>query len=59
MAVHHVDMDIVGAGLVDGGDLGPEGLAFVPAVRSPSKRPLLIVGNEVSGTTAIFEVELR
>jgi hypothetical protein len=42
-----------------GGDLGPEGVAFVPAVQSPSKRPLLIVGNEVSGTTAIFEIRLH
>lgn len=41
------------------GDLGPEGLTFVPAVRSPNRHPLLIVGNEVSGTTAIFQVELR
>ena len=42
-----------------GGDLGPEGLAFVPAADSPSKRPLLLVGHEVSGTTAIFEIVLR
>jgi hypothetical protein len=42
-----------------GGDLGPEGLAFVSAVDSPSKRPLLIVGNEVSGTTAIFQIDLH
>ncbi len=41
------------------GDLGPEGVAFVPAVQSPSKQPLLIVGNEISGTTAIFEIELH
>jgi len=41
------------------GDLGPEGLVFIPAVRSPNKRPLLISSNEVSGTTAVFEVELR
>jgi 2',3'-cyclic-nucleotide 2'-phosphodiesterase / 3'-nucleotidase / 5'-nucleotidase len=38
------------------GDLGPEGLAFVPAVDSPNGRPLLIVGNEVSGSTRIYEV---
>lgn len=38
------------------GDLGPEGLAFVPAVDSPNGRPLLIVGNEISGSTRIFEV---
>ena len=41
------------------GDLGPEGLTFVPAVHSPNKQPLLIVGNEVSGTVAIYRIELR
>ncbi|NMG63749.1 alkaline phosphatase [Azoarcus indigens] len=39
------------------GDLGPEGLKFVAADKSPNGKPLLIVGNEVSGTTAIFEIE--
>jgi hypothetical protein len=38
------------------GDLGPEGLEFVPAAQSPTRRPLLIVGNEVSGTTTVYEV---
>jgi hypothetical protein len=42
-----------------GGDLGPEGVAFVPARQSPNKRPLVIVGNEVSGTTAVFEIQLH
>jgi hypothetical protein len=42
-----------------GGDQGPEGLTFVPAVRSPNKEPLLIVGNEISGTTAIFQIHLH
>ena len=40
------------------GDLGPEGLEFVPWYRSPNWRPLLIVGNEVSGTTTIFQINL-
>jgi hypothetical protein len=40
------------------GDLGPEGLHFVPAAQSPNGKPLLIVGNEVSGTTAIFELKM-
>jgi hypothetical protein len=37
------------------GDLGPEGLEFVPAHQSPRGKPLLIVGNEVSGTTTVYE----
>ncbi|MBK6308195.1 MAG: hypothetical protein IPF47_21700 [Gemmatimonadetes bacterium] len=41
------------------GDLGPEGITFVPAARSPNGAPLLIVGNEVSGTTVIFRVVLQ
>ncbi|GAA5785176.1 choice-of-anchor I family protein [Chitiniphilus shinanonensis] len=41
------------------GDLGPEGLVFVSAAKSPNGKPLLIVGNEVSGTTAIYQVELH
>ncbi len=37
------------------GDLGPEGLEFVPASEAPKGKPLLIVGNEVSGTTTVYE----
>lgn len=39
------------------GDLGPEGIQFIPAHRSPSGQPLLVVGNEVSGTTTVYGVE--
>lgn len=42
----------------DLGDLGPEGLVFVPAAQSPNGSPLLLVGNEVSGTTAVFQLNL-
>ena len=38
------------------GDLGPEGLKFVPAAQSPNGQPLLIVGNEVSGTTSVYDL---
>jgi len=41
------------------GDLGPEGLEFVPWYRSPTWRPLLIVGNEVSGTTTVYQLDVR
>jgi hypothetical protein len=38
------------------GDLGPEGVRYVKAADSPNREPLLIVGNEISGTTAVFQV---
>lgn len=37
-------------------ELGPEGLLFVPADQSPNEMPLLIVSNEVSGSTTIFTI---
>jgi hypothetical protein len=40
------------------GDRGPEGLALIMADKSPNGKPLLIVGNEVSGTTAIYQLNL-
>jgi len=43
--------------LASAGDLGPEGLVFIPASDSPNDKALLVVGYEVSGTTAVYEVE--
>ena len=38
------------------GDLAPESLVFVSAEDSPSGEPLLLVGNEVSGTVTVWQI---
>ena len=40
------------------GDLGPEGIDFVPERDSPTGRPMIVVGNEVSGTTTIYDIRI-
>jgi len=40
------------------GDRGPEGLTLIKAAQSPNGKPLLVVGNESSGTTAVFQLNL-
>ena len=40
------------------GDLGPEGVLFIPKSDSPNGKPLLVTASEVSGTTTIFEISV-
>ncbi len=39
------------------GDLAPEGMVFISADDSPNGLPLIIVGNEISGTVAVYQVQ--
>ena len=39
-------------------DVSPEGMVFVPAAQSPNGTPLLLVANELSGTTTVYEVRV-
>ena len=41
----------------EAGDLGPEGIDFVPAEDSPRGVPLLIVGHEITGDVVIYEID--
>lgn len=41
------------------GDLGPEGLSFVAGKDAPNGKPMLIVGNEVSGSTALYQINFK
>ena len=42
---------------VDVGDLAPESIRFVASADSPTGSPILIVGNEVSGTVSVLSIE--
>ena len=41
---------------VTGGDVAPEGLAFIAASDSPTGRAMLLAACEVSGTVAVYEI---
>ena len=39
------------------GDLSPEGMKFIPAAQSPTGMALLVVGHEVSGSVAVYQIK--
>lgn len=45
-----------GGALADAGDLGAEGVEFIPADASPTGEPMIAVANEVSGTVTLFAI---
>jgi hypothetical protein len=40
------------------GDLGAEGIFFIPAAESPNGSPLIVVSNEISSTVSVYSVAL-
>ncbi|WP_299006670.1 choice-of-anchor I family protein [uncultured Shewanella sp.] len=38
------------------GDLGPEGMTFISADKSPLGKALLLIANEVSGSTSVYQL---
>lgn len=57
-AVSMEDSTDVATDLPLAGDLGPEGVTFISAADSATGEPMLAVGNEVSGTTTIFSINV-
>ena len=41
------------------GDIAPEGLRFVSSIERRGRKPLLLVANEVSGTTTVYAIQKR
>lgn len=56
--INNRDLSVEPGEGVDAGDLGPESIQFISANDSPNNQPLIIVGNEVSGTTTIYQIDV-
>jgi DNA-binding beta-propeller fold protein YncE len=38
------------------GDLAPEGMSFISSENSPTGKPLLVIGNEISGSVSVWQI---
>lgn len=47
---------VAGAPHPPAGDVASEGITFIPWWQSPTLRVLLVVSNEVTGTTTVYEL---
>lgn len=56
--INNRDFEVTPGASNDAGDLGPESIQFISADDSPNNKPLIIVGNEVSGTTTIYQIDV-
>ena len=56
--INNRNFSIEPSDITDAGDLGPESIQFISADDSPNNKPLIIVGNEVSGTTTIYQIDV-
>lgn len=52
------DFSVPNANILTAGDLGPESIVFIPAADSPNGSDLLVIGNEVSGTTSLYQINV-
>ncbi len=57
--INNRDFTVAVSDSTDAGDLGPESIQFISADDSPNNQPLIIVGNEVSGTTTIYQIDVN
>ncbi|MGE4071638.1 MAG: choice-of-anchor I family protein [Lysobacterales bacterium] len=47
----------LGYSSAQGGDVSPEGVAYIAPAQSPSQRALLLMSHEVSGTLGVYQVD--
>lgn len=54
-----VDRNAVPDALASAGDLGPEGVLFIPRSLSPTGEDMVVVCNEVSGATTLWHIDMK